>query len=197
MPRSYLHEYESPIGGIVIASDGEHLCGLWFEGQRYFQDRLDVRLGLAGESQGERDVIRGPQARRTPVVSATCDWLDAYFDGIPSPALPPLALRGTPFQEEVWHALEAIPLGALVTYGDVARTVADGRGDGARVSARAVGAAVGHNPVSVVVPCHRVVGSTGSLTGYAGGIWRKAWLLEHEGVDLGRLKVPATETALI
>ena len=192
MSLTYLLEYESPIGTVVLASDGERLCGLWFEGQRYFQDKLDVRLGHPGEHLGERDVIRGPQARRTPGISAACDWLDAYFDGAPSPTLPPLALRGAPFQEEVWRELEVIPCGTLTTYGDVARAIAAGRDDGTRVSARAVGAAVGHNPISVIVPCHRVVGSTGSLTGYAGGIWRKTWLLEHEGVDLSRLKVPAT-----
>lgn len=177
----YATEYETPIGKLVLASDGDALTGAWFEGQKYF----------AGHAGGElvRDDGLGIFARAR-------DWLDRYFAGEPlSASALPLAPRGTAFQRRVWGKLLEIPYGQTRTYGDLARELAaeDGRQRG---SARAVGAANGRNPISIIQPCHRVVGADGSLTGYAGGIERKVWLLRHEGADMSGLYVPKRGSAL-
>lgn len=159
----YTDRYDSPLGSLLLAADAEGLTGLWMEGQKYFARGLDPHS----------------QAGQTPALRAARQWLDCYFGGKEPAAAVPLHLTGTPFQRAVWEALRAIPWGQTVSYGALARQL-EARGFG-RVSARAVGGAVGRNPVSIIVPCHRVVGADGRLTGYAGGLERKRWLLELEG----------------
>ena len=159
--------YASPLGPITLACGERGLCGLWFEGQAHFGGGL------------------GPMAEddSRPVFAEAAAWLDAYFAGeAPDPAAVPLAPEGTPFRQAVWALLREIPAGSVVTYGDLARELGRRQGRTA-VSARAVGGAVGHNPISLFIPCHRVVGAGGSLTGYAGGLERKGFLLELEGAD--------------
>ncbi len=161
----YIYRYESPLGGITMASDGEALIGLWFDGQKLF-----------GESLNKEHM-----EKELPVFRETIRWLDDYFRGqIPS-FFPKLALRGSPFRQRVWQILRTIPYGQTVTYKQIAQKI-DETG---RMSCQAIGNAVGHNPVSIIVPCHRVIGSDGSLTGYAGGLDRKKILLELEkgGMD--------------
>lgn len=175
----FIHHTASPLGGITLASDGERLTGLWFDGQKYFAEGLP-----AAHTEAE-----------LPVFVQTRRWLAQYFAGQNPDFTPPLALHGSPFRLAVWELLQQIPYGCVVTYGELAARLAERRGV-PRISAQAVGGAVGHNPVSVIVPCHRVVGSSGSLTGYAGGIGKKAALLQLEGVDMGRLFVPARGSAL-
>ena len=156
---AYTHFYASPLGGITLASDGEALIGLWFEGQRYFG------AGLAGK-QAEKPLPVFDQAER---------WLNLYFSGGKPDFTPPLRPHGTAFQEAVWRRLLEIPYGCTAAYGEIAASL--GLPPGA---ARAVGSAVGRNPISLMIPCHRVVGVNGSLTGYAGGVERKKRLLELE-----------------
>ena len=163
----YLHHYASPLGGITLASDGEALTGLWFDGQKYF-----------GASLSD-----GRQEEDLPVFAAAEQWLDLYFSGRVPDFTPPLRWRTTPFRRAVWELLLTVPYGRTVTYGWIAEQLAARNGP-ANPSARAVGGAVGRNPISLIVPCHRVVGANGSLTGYAGGIERKKKLLELEGADL-------------
>lgn len=174
-------EYVHPdLGKAVVAADGEAIVGLWLEGQKYF-------AGSAGE----------PLVPDTsdPLIREALAWLAAYFAGRrPDPRGLPLAPRGGEFRQRVWRRLLEIPYGQVATYGQIARELAEE--SGGRMSAQAVGGAVGHNPISIIVPCHRVVGSSGSLTGYAGGIAKKVWLLEHEGADMARLFVPKRGTAL-
>ena len=169
----------SPVGRLTLASDGENLVGLWLEGQKYFGQPL---LPGACVQDGGLAVFR-----------AARQWLDAYFAKAPLPALPPLAPQGSPFRQAVWRLLLEIPYGTFTTYGALARTL---RGQGISAAAQAVGGAVGHNPISILIPCHRVVGSDGSLTGYAGGVANKQFLLELEGVDMTGLYVPTRGTAL-
>lgn len=175
----YVHHHESPLGGITLASDGEALCGLWFDGQRHF-----------GSTLGDQ-----PEKRELPVFGDADRWLDLYFGGVNPGFTPPLHLIGSDFQRRVWEALLQIPYGQTRTYGEIAQQVAEERGTG-RTSARAVGSAVARNPISLVIPCHRVVGTNGSLTGYAGGVGRKVRLLELEGADLSGLFVPGEGTAV-
>lgn len=161
--QTCIRRYESPLGGLTLASDGEALTGLWFDGQRF-----------APVPDGAREEAS------LPVFTAAEGWLDRYFGGEDPGPPPPLRLRGTPFRRAVWELLLTVPRGQTVTYGALARQVAARTGR-PRVSARAVGGAVGHNPAALMVPCHRVVGADGSLTGYAGGLDRKRWLLDLEG----------------
>ena len=168
------------LGDLTIASDGEAIVGLWIEGQKYFAGKV------AGNLQ-RRDGL--------PVFAQVRAWLDRYFDGDPLPvATLPLKPGGTPFQQRVWKLLADIPYGKLRTYAELAAQIACDCGG--KASARAVGTANGRNPISLILPCHRVIGSDGSLTGYAGGIARKVWLLEHEGANLTGLYVPKRGTAL-
>lgn len=178
IPEYTIH-YESPIGGILLAADAIGLTGLWFDGGKYYA------AGLSGECE-EKSV---------PVLENAKEWLDIYFSGREPDFLPPLHLKGSSFQTEVWDILRQIPYGKTTTYGEIAGILAKKRGL-ARMSAQAVGGAVGHNPVSVIVPCHRVVGSDGSLTGYAGGIDKKRKLLEYEGADMSVCYIPRRGTAL-
>lgn len=158
----YTNEYLSPLGAITIASNGTELTGLWFNGQKYFADTL------GGEYE----------AKSLPVFEETRRWLDIYFSGQNPSFVPPLKLCASPFRMQVWEILKGIPYGQTVTYGEIARILEEKNGK--RMSAQAVGGAVGHNPISIIVPCHRVVGANGSLTGYAGGIDKKIRLLELE-----------------
>ena len=165
--------YDSPLGGILLAADEIGLRGLWFDGQKYFA------RGLPGEC------VEGD----TPALSEAKRWLDIYFTGKEPDFLPPLHPVGSPFRQSVWEILLRIPYGKTVTYGEIARRLAEKPGR-AWVSAQAVGGAVGHNEISILIPCHRVVGTGGSLTGYAGGIDKKIRLLELEGTDMRGLFVP-------
>ncbi|MCI8632882.1 MAG: methylated-DNA--[protein]-cysteine S-methyltransferase [Lachnospiraceae bacterium] len=179
----YLWQYESPVGWIHLASDGEALIGLWIEGQKYFSETL-------GEAV---------QGVCLPVFEKTAAWLDAYFAGkqpaILGPQAPKLAPHGSEFRQMVWQILCEIPYGGLTTYGAIARRIAEKTGK-STMSAQAVGGAVGHNPISIIIPCHRVVGSGGSLTGYAGGLDKKIQLLTLEGADMAGLYRPKKGTAL-
>ena len=167
----YTQTYLSPLGRILLASDGDALTGLWFEGQKYF--------GL-DPAHEEMDL---------PVFDETKRWLALYFAGAEPDFTPRLAMVTTPFRKLVWETLLTIPYGQTRTYGEVA-AMAAARGDMTRVSPRAVGGAVGHNPISLIIPCHRVVGADGSLTGYAGGLDRKVRLLELEKADMTALHIP-------
>ena len=158
----YIRKIPTPLGAVTLASDGQSLTGLWFDGQKNFGSNL-------GPDREERDL---------PVFRAAEKWLEEYFTGRRPERIPPLKLTGTAFQTEVWKALRRIPYGETRSYGQLARWLSEESGK--RVSARAVGAAAGRNPVSVLVPCHRLVGADGSLTGYAGGLERKKRLLELE-----------------
>jgi methylated-DNA-[protein]-cysteine S-methyltransferase len=171
----------SPLGTIALASDGDSLVGLWLEGQKYHSDKMP-------ETMTENDGL--------PIFTATKKWLDKYFARKnPDVAGLPLSPIGGEFRQEVWRILCEIPYGEVTTYGAVAKEVAARLGK-ERMSSQAVGGAVGHNPISIIVPCHRVVGSSGSLTGYGGGIGLKVKLLELEGVDMSSLFVPKKGTAL-
>jgi methylated-DNA-[protein]-cysteine S-methyltransferase len=177
----YSTNYPSPLGEISLASDGENIVGLWPVGHRYF------------EATVKGDVERKSEL---PVLVMAKKWLDAYFSG-KKPAISelPLAPIGGEFREAVWDILCEIPYGRWSTYGEVAKKVA-ARMNKKNMSSRSVGGAVGHNPISIIIPCHRVVGSNGSLTGYGGGIGYKVKLLELEGVDMSNLFIPVQGTAL-
>lgn len=175
----YTSEYTSPLGGILLAADEVGLRGLWFDGQKYFA----------------RDLPDERTERETPVLSEAKRWLDLYFGGQEPDFLPPLHPVGSPFRQAVWEILLRIPYGKTVTYGEISKQLAEKMGL-ERMSAQAVGGAVGHNEISIIIPCHRVVGSNGSLTGYAGGIDRKIKLLELEHADMSRFFVPKKGTAL-
>lgn len=161
----YTSRYLSPLGRMLLASDGESLTGLWFEGQKYYPVHLSHQ----------------PKEQELPVFSTAARWLDVYFDGQNPTFDVPVRFDGTAFQNDVWRILAAIPYGQTLTYGDIAKILAAQRGL-AHMSAQAVGGAVGHNPISIIVPCHRVIGTNGSLTGYAGGLDRKRALLALEGI---------------
>ncbi len=159
----YTSHYRSPLGDILLAADEIGLTGLWFEGQKYFGLYLD----------------KNAQAGELPVLSDAKKWLDIYFSGREPDFKLPLHFTGTDFQNEVWEILYSIPYGGTMTYGEIAGKMA--RRHGIRqMSAQAVGGAVGRNEISVIVPCHRVVGANGTLTGYAGGLDKKTYLLKLE-----------------
>ncbi len=162
----YTHRVASPLGVLLLASDGAALTGLWFEGQKHFASALSPQ-------HEEHDLS---------VFAQTEQWLSEYFGGRVPDFAPPLHLRGTAFQKAVWAILLTIPFDQTRTYGEIAAQIA--AQTGRRCGARAIGGAVGRNPVSLIVPCHRVVGADGGLTGYAGGINRKTWLLQMEQYTL-------------
>ena len=165
----YTYPYSSPLGSITLASDGEMLTGLWFDGQRFFGSSL-------GPVHAEKSL---------PVFDQTMRWLDAYFKGQDPGERPMMNLRGTAFSRRVWQILLSIPYGQTMTYGGIAALL------GKTMSAQAVGGAVARNPISIIIPCHRVVGANGRLTGYAGGLQRKTALLCLEGaagLDPAKLK---------
>ena len=159
----YIHHYNSPLGGLTAASDGQALTGLWFDGQKYFGQGL-------GPDQEEKML---------PVFEQIDCWLEIYFSGKDPGFTPSLSIKTTPFRRAVWEILLTIPYGHTMTYGEIAAMIAEQQGL-TRMSAQAVGGAVGHNAISLIIPCHRVVGANGSLTGYAGGLDKKMRLLEIE-----------------
>ncbi|MDD6568171.1 MAG: methylated-DNA--[protein]-cysteine S-methyltransferase [Eubacteriales bacterium] len=175
----YTYDYNSPLGKITMASEGETLSGLWFEGQKYFADTIK------GES--EKKLI--------PVFDETIKWLDIYFGGKEPNFTPKISITGTPFKKAVAKIMLTIPYGKTMTYGEIAQKIAKQKGI-EKMSAQAVGGAVGHNSISIIIPCHRVVGKNGSLTGYAGGIDRKIELLKLEKADMTNLFIPKKGTAL-
>lgn len=174
-----IQHYRSPLGGILLAADEDGLTGLWFDGQKYYADTLPPD---AAEEE-------------TPALTAAKRWLDVYFTGRQPAFMPPLHPIGSPFRQAVWQLLLQIPYGQTTTYGAIARQLAAGQGLPS-VSAQAVGGAVGHNRISILIPCHRVVGTGGSLTGYAGGIDKKIQLLTWEHTDMSGFFVPEKGTAL-
>lgn len=160
----YIAKYQSAIGAMLLACDEIGLTGLWFEGAKYYASNLDVEN----------------EESETPILRETKRWLDIYFAGKEPDFMPPLHMIGSEFQLEVWEILQKIPYGKTTTYGEIAKQIAEKKGL-PRMSAQAVGGAVGHNRISILIPCHRVVGTDGSLTGYAGGVDKKKTLLELEG----------------
>ena len=176
----FISKYKSPVGEITIASNGEMLTGLWLDGQKNFADTLL-------ENYEEKDL---------PVFEQTKKWLDIYFSGKAPDFTPPLDMGGiSPFRKRVWEIMLEIPFGQTSTYGKIAKQIAEETGK--NVSAQAVGGAVGHNSISLVIPCHRVVGTNGGLTGYAGGIDKKIKLLRLEGVDVSKYFVSQKGVAII
>ena len=169
----YTHHYESPLGGITLASDGIALTGLWFDGQKYYADTLE----------------REHKEKALPVFEETTRWLDIYFGGKAPDFTPPLNMKTTQFRRAVWEIMLTIPYGRTMTYGEIAKEIARRHGI-ARMSAQAVGGAVGHNAIPIIIPCHRVIGANGNLTGYWGGIERKIKLLALEGIDLSGMFIP-------
>lgn len=168
----YICSYRSPLGKITMESDGDNLTGLWLLGQK--------------RSVGLKEI----DEENLHVFERTRAWLDCYFGGQCPTFTPPLAAHGSEFCREVWKILCEIPYGGLVTYGDIAKRIAAQRGI-KRMSAQAVGGAVGRNPISIIIPCHRVIGAAGNLTGYGGGIEKKVELLKLEGVDVRKLHMPS------
>ncbi len=176
---TFTQHYDSLLGGILLAADEIGLTGLWFEGQKYFA------RGLAAERMEQE----------TPVLAEAKRWLDVYFTGKEPDFTPPLHPIASAFRQSVWEILLQIPYGQATTYGEIARRLAE-KQKLPRMSAQAVGGAVGHNEISIIIPCHRVVGTNGSLTGYAGGIDKKCSLLQLEGADMTEFFVPKKGTAL-
>lgn len=169
---TFTNHFQSPLGEILLAADEIGLTGLWFVGAKYFAKSLN--------SEHEKE-------KKTTVIREAEHWLTCYFSGKNPDFMPSLHLVGTPFQESVWKILLNIPYGEVTTYGKIAKILQESTG--IAVSAQAVGGAVGRNPISILVPCHRVVGSSGSLTGYAGGIDKKRALLELEGTNISELRI--------
>ncbi|MCF8012375.1 MAG: methylated-DNA--[protein]-cysteine S-methyltransferase [Clostridiales bacterium] len=164
MRTEYIYKYNSRIGMLTVLSDGENITGLWIKNMKY----------------SENAEIFEVDADDLPVFQKTREWLDCYFDGKKPDFMPPVKTEGTEFRQSVWKILCEIPYGEVITYGDIARKIALQTGK-TKMSAQAVGGAVGNNPVSILIPCHRVVGAKGNLIGYGGGLDIKACLLQLEG----------------
>ena len=160
---NFTYRYTSPLGGITLASNGESLTGLWFDGQKFFPHKL----------------ISESIETELPIFTQAIKWLDTYFGGEVPNFTPPISIQTTPFRKAVYDILLTIPYGQTMTYGEIANIIAKQKSI-VHMSAQAVGGAVGHNPISIIIPCHRVVGADGSLTGYAGGLDRKIELLKLE-----------------
>ncbi|MDL2252839.1 methylated-DNA--[protein]-cysteine S-methyltransferase [Ruminococcaceae bacterium OttesenSCG-928-I18] len=172
----YVCKTSSPLGELTLVSDGQNLTGLWMEKEKYYSFKEPV------------------QEQELPLFEEAKRWLESYFSGEKPNVALPLAPRGSAFRQTVWRILGDIPYGETVTYGEIAAQI--GREENRRVSAQAVGGAVGHNPISILIPCHRVVGADGSLTGYAGGIDKKVMLLTLEKAPMERFYIPTRGTAL-
>lgn len=201
----YKSIYSSPLGKILILFHEGTLLGLYFEGQeefnvlikneevKNFDDGKNFEIkdkNLRGESLGhEKNKVSGEKICDDKILGETKKWLDLYFSGEEPNFTPKLKLEGTEFRRDVWKILLEIPYGETLTYKDIAeKLMASGKYE--RMSSQAVGGAVGHNPISIIIPCHRVVGTSGSLTGYAGGLARKVKLLELEGIDVSKFFMP-------
>lgn len=170
----YTTTLSGPLGPVMLAGTETHLTGLWLEGQMHFAAHLPPDV---------------PKRADLPLFAQVARWLEDYFAGhAPDPAALPLAPQGSEFQKRVWALLLTIPYGQTTTYGALARAISTQTGR--PMASQAVGGAVGRNPISIIIPCHRVVGTNGSLTGYAGGLGKKRWLLAHEGVDLTNFSTP-------
>lgn len=176
---TYKKTYHSPLGLIYMSSDGEYLTGLWFSCSRDALKHEQIEY----------------QEQDLSIFQETEKWLDLYFAGIEPSFTPKYKIEGTEFQKEVSQIMMQIPYGKTVTYQDIAREIAKKRGI-AKMSSQAVGGAVGWNPICIIIPCHRVVGTNGSLTGYGGGIQNKVKLLEIEGLDMSQFSIPKKGTAL-
>lgn len=161
----YIFEYKSPIGDIIIMSDEVGITGLRFKGR------------------SENEELRDKKYKETTAIKETEKWLDIYFSGKNPKFIPPLNVVGTEFQKLVWKTLLEIPYGKTITYGEIARKIEEIK-NVSRMSAQAIGGAVGKNPIAIIIPCHRVVGKNGNMTGYAYGIGKKIALLEIEGADI-------------
>ena len=175
----YTCQYQSPMGDILLAADEIGLTGLWFVGQKYFAHTLSDEY----------------ISQETPILAEAKRWLDVYFSGEEPTFTPPLHPAGSTFRQSVWQILLQIPYGKTTTYGEIARKIARMK-NLPHMSAQAVGGAVGHNEISIIIPCHRVVGTNGSLTGYAGSIDRKISLLKLEHSDMSSFFIPKKGTAL-
>lgn len=176
---TYLDSYPSPLGEIVLASDGKAITGLWLSGQKLFGTTI----------------TKETKETQLPIFEETKRWLDVYFSGKNPGQIPSVSFDGgSLFQKEVWNILLAIPYGKTMTYGEIAKQIESKTGKWA--SAQAVGGAVGHNPISILVPCHRVMGAKGNLTGYAGGIERKIVLLKIEGIDVSSFQLPKAQSKI-
>lgn len=171
----YTTTYKSPIGNLLIAAKDNKLIGLWIENQKYYLSGFKEEMSEKEDSE---------------ILTKTKRWLDRYFNK-ENPDINELDINliGSEFRKSVWKILKTIPYGKVVTYNDIAKKIAEQKGI-SKMSAQAIGGAVGHNPISIIVPCHRVVGTNGSLTGYAGGIEKKIQLLELEGIDTSKYFVP-------
>ena len=177
----YLTEYMSPFGKILLATDGSNLVGLWFDEQKYRAAELNPEYVCSDD---------------LPIFMRTKAWLNDYFKGLqPNAEEIPVVFRGSAFRQEVWQILKTIPYGEVISYGAIAAIIGTRHGN-IKMSAQAVGGAVGHNPVSIIVPCHRVIGANGNLTGYAGGLERKIKLLKIERAYKTEFFVPKKGTAL-
>ena len=170
---NYIDNYNSPIGPITIASDGTQLVGLWFDGQKHDRDTLKDDLYMN---------------KSLPIFDQTKLWLDIYFSGQAPDFTPSIKLTGSPFKQLIASIMLSIPFGQIATYGQIAKEAAR-LTNKLHIAAQAVGGAVGHNSISIIVPCHRVVAASGSLTGYAGGIDKKIWLLENEHIDFNKINL--------
>ena len=175
----YTTEYLSSIGLLTIASDGKNITGLWIKNQKYYAATLEnYTFG-----------------KTLPIFDSAKEWLDIYFAGEKPTKTLPLLAKGSDFRKSVWNILCDIPYGEVISYGEIAKKIADKMSID-KMSAQAVGGAVGHNPISIIIPCHRVVGSNGSLTGYASGIDKKIKLLKLEKIDTNNFFIPKKGTAL-
>ncbi len=168
----FIQRYHAFLGDILLTADEIGLTGLWFDGEKHLTENPPKHT-----------------EKETPILEETRRWLDIYFSGREPDFLPPLHPVGTPFRQDVWEILLQLPYGRTTTYGAIAKQIAEKRGI-KKMSAQAVGGAVGHNEISIIIPCHRVVGANGSLTGYAGGIDKKVELLKLERIDVRSLTRP-------
>lgn len=193
----YTCKYKSPTGDILIASDEIGLTGLWFVGQKYFANTLPdesvANMNNSDQHIAEHMTDNQLSDKTVPceneIIADTRRWLDIYFSGKNPDFTPPLHPTGSAFRQEVWQILLEIPYGKTMTYGEIAQRL-EATHSHTKMSAQAVGGAVGHNEISIIIPCHRVVGTSGSLTGYAGGIDKKIALLELEHTDMSHFFVP-------
>ena len=174
----YTAHYKSPIGNILLASKNNKLIGLWIAGQKYYLSNIKEEI-----KEEDREIL-----------VKTKEWLDRYFKG-EKPSIDELDFNpiGSDFRKSVWKILCEIPYGEVVTYKSIADIIAKQK-HLKKMSCQAIGNAVGHNPISIIIPCHRVVGTNGSLTGYAAGIDKKVYLLKHEKVNMEKLFIPKKGT---